>query len=56
LLYTSSSNWGEGGDCWWGTEYQETLLVEMLQMGRSATDDLQQLLQGLFTVVGGSSA
>jgi hypothetical protein len=37
-------------------EYQETLLVEMLQMGRSATDDLQQLLQGLFTVVGGSSA
>jgi hypothetical protein len=46
----------EGGDCWWGTEYQETLLVEMLQMGRSATDDLQQLLQGLFTVVGGSSA
>jgi hypothetical protein len=47
---------GGGGDCWWGTEYQETLLVEMLQMGRSATDDLQQLLQGLFTVVGGSSA
>lgn len=34
-------------------EFQETILVEMLQMGRFASDDLQQLLQGLFTVSGG---
>ncbi|KAG0612970.1 hypothetical protein M758_6G066600 [Ceratodon purpureus] len=34
------------------SEFQETILVEMLQMGRFASDDLQQLLQGLFTVSG----
>lgn len=35
------------------SEFQETILVEMLQMGRFASEDLQQLLLGLFTVSGG---
>jgi hypothetical protein len=38
------------------TELQEKTLMEMLHIGRFATeDDLQQLLQGLLTVCGGSS-
>ncbi|BBN11750.1 integrator complex subunit 1 [Marchantia polymorpha subsp. ruderalis] len=37
------------------TDLQESLLVEMLQLGRIASDDLQRLLQGLFTVAGSHS-